>query len=245
MDQTPQLKIKGIPDIVLCVDATASMGGCLEQLKAHLGTFIAELEKPREVQPNVLTRVSDWRLRLLPFRDILHNKVGMVNDFPFCTTAAEFQRHLADPRSAAATEGSGGLEESALDALYLAVRTSEWRPEKDAHRFVILFTDAATHPEMHPSTAGSGPYDVGEVIQSIRTYKIKPILFAPKASEYEAIYAAVRKDRGDIVTKFSLFPSRNEAVAFFAMNTDAARAHFAEVLNELAKTISQSSSEEL
>ena len=249
MSQEAPVKLKGIPDIVICLDVTGSMGPCLEQLKAHLGTFIAELEAPREVQGGAQVKVSDWRLRLVPYRDLEEPAdvafPGLIDDFPFCTTTAEFQSQLSDPRCKA---NKGGKEpESALDAIYSAVKNSPWRPEKEAHRFVILFTDATTLPTMHASTTKGGPADVEEVIQAIKTAKIKPILFAPTAPEYAAIYDGVKanKTRGGIAEKFPLYGTREDAVAFFKMDTDAARAQFAKVLDDLAATISSESSEEL
>ena len=242
-------KIKGIPDIVFCLDVTGSMRECLEQLKAHLGSFIAELEKPVAVQDGVVGVVTDWRLRLLPFRDLeadppTGDHPAIVDDFPFCETTSEFRVQLEDPRCEAS--GGGDEPESALDAIYRATKKSAWRPADEAHRFVILFTDATTKGTLHPSTRGV-PNDVQEVVQALRIQRIKLIMFAPTASEYVALYKAFEGDAGraQLAIDYKLKKDREEAVAFFKMEDDAAKAEFASILTSLAKTISMQSSTEL
>lgn len=246
MEQDQKKKIKGIPDIVICLDVTGSMGECLEQLKSHLGEFIAELEKPLDVQDGLVGQVTDWRIRLLPFRDLDADAgdgicPAMVDDLPFCTTAAEFASQLEDSRCKAS--GGGDEPESALDAIHRAAKKTEWRPSTEAHRFVILFTDATTKPTLHASTAQGGPTDVQEVKQALQTEFIKLVLFAPKTPEFEQLYA--NPSRAQIAKDYPLFETRADAVKFFKMEGEEAKDRFAKILFSLARTITVESSEEL
>ena len=231
-DETP-VKIKPLrADIVICLDVSTSMAGCLEQLKAHLATVVAEFERPPEPSDDEEPLSALYRVRLVPFRRGEDPGAPFIaNDLPFCTSSAEFQQQLSDPRSDA--EGPDGDVEPALDALLAAVTRSEWRPKEEALRLALLFTDAPPFPALHPATAGDGPDDVSEVLQVLKTSAVEAILLARRAPEFESIYAAVEKRAPAVVAQFPLFATEDEAHAFFAMDSQAARTRFAKGLDAL------------
>ena len=208
------------------------MGDCLEPLKERLGSIVGE--HAQMIDDSRLLLQNVWRVRLLPFRVIGRDDVGLVEDFPFCATMVDFRGQLGDSRCTAGGGGEG--PRSALDALFSAVIRSEWRPETEAHRFVILFTDAQPCSTLHPVTADGGPDDVSEVRQVIRIRRAHPVFLAPRSPELEAIYGSYPSGRrADASKTFPLFATAQDARDYFMMDTREKRDHFARGLAHLTE----------
>ncbi len=156
--QQPQKReIKGIMDIVICIDATGSMKPCIDALKDNLRTLIQNLtvqKGSQEIKP-------DWRARVIYFRD-LDVDAEALKEFSFVNSEDELRKQIESIKA----EGGGDEPESFLDALYTAVAKSQWRD--NALHAIIAFTDAPPKEKMHSSTIEPGQKDdVGEVINAL------------------------------------------------------------------------------
>jgi len=143
--QPKERKLKGVMDIVLCIDATESMTPCIDQLKENLKTFIDSFD----VSAGSQQIIPNWRARVIYFRD-LNVDDEALKEFPFVNTVEDLKQQI----NSIEAKGGGDQPESILDALYIAITKSDWR-EKALHA-VIAFTDAPPHNELHPSILEPG-----------------------------------------------------------------------------------------
>jgi len=224
-------RVKGIPDIVFCIDVTGSMADCIKNLKDNINAFITQLTTMKGAQAGVEVVVKDWRVRVFPFRDLFEDPPdkAMIEDFGFVSSVAEIESQLSDPRTQAA--GGGEPPECLMDAMYRVAKKSAWRPADEAHRFVVVFTDAPARPQMHASTTNGGPVDLAELMQALKGQRIKPVLFALRSAETEAII----EGKPALKAASKLFESSAEAVAFFKSSMD-----FASLVTRLAATLTVS-----
>ena len=129
-------------DIVLCLDATASMFPVLDSVKESALGFH---ERLNAVMAENGKAISQLRLRAIAFRDFGDNADDAIEQTGFLRLpeqSAEFESFIrgVDAR------GGGDIPESALEALALAVNSS-WETGLDRRRHVIvMFTDAPAHP---------------------------------------------------------------------------------------------------
>jgi hypothetical protein len=134
--------LKYAVDIVLCIDATGSMGVILEEVKDSALSFHRRLAAAMADKGK---SISQLRLRVIAFRDFgdrPHDAIAETRFLLFPAEAAEFERFV---RGLAPT-GGGDIPESGLEALALAIQ-SRWERGLDRRRHVIvLFTDAPAHP---------------------------------------------------------------------------------------------------
>ena len=172
--------MKGVADLVFCVDCTGSMAPCIDGLKSEIHRFIGELEAPPE---QGLLPVN-WRLRILGYRDLCVDAEPWLNaDAGMVDTAAE-ARAQVDTLQAA---GGGDEAESGLDALWCAAAVTPWR--KECSRIVILFTDASSRPEMHADTVarGAAGYDLSAVAQALAEARCRAHVWAPPSEVWNSL----------------------------------------------------------
>ena len=159
MSQQP--KVKGVADIVFLLDATGSMGPCINAVKQNIKTFITAMTTPN---PNGGAVVKDWRAKVVGYRDLDYTDFPAYVDNDFVHTSAELEAQL----DALKADGGGDEPETLLESLYkLAnmpaakpdeqIRPDAWRPAGAARRFVVVFTDAPfkeplREPRAPPST---------------------------------------------------------------------------------------------
>ncbi|MGY5130895.1 vWA domain-containing protein [Streptomyces nigrescens] len=136
-------------DIVLCIDATASMTPVLDSVKESALTFQQRLETVMHEKGKA---ISQLRVRSVVFRDFGDNEDDAVETTDFLTLpeqAEKFRTFL----SGVEAQGGGDRPESGLEALALAV-DSAWETGLDRRRHVIvMFTDAPAHPLGGPHSA--------------------------------------------------------------------------------------------
>lgn len=129
-------------DIVLCIDATASMFPVLDTVKASALQFHGRLN---DMMAKKSKAISQLRLKVIAFRDFGDNPNDAIEQTGFLTLpeqAAEFERFVGDIDAG----GGGDIPESGLEALALAIN-SPWEKGLDRRRHVIvMFTDAPAHP---------------------------------------------------------------------------------------------------
>lgn len=179
-------KIRTNADIVFCVDATGSMEPCISGIRDGITTFVDGLQTAAEV---------DFRLRLIAYRDRHDPSCGTKWDIEEFTASAEvFKKQVAG----LVATGGGDESESTLDAIYLA-STSDWRPVQ-THKAIILFTDADTHPTIHPTTYPRRDNGVERVIQELQTLpSVLLYLVAPQFPIYERLQASMKDAQRKII----------------------------------------------
>lgn len=183
-------KKKGVADIVFLIDATGSMGNCIEGLKKNLNAFFTVLTN---ASANNGFAIHDWRAKVVGFRDIEWNESPWLEDNPFVRDVNELRTQLANLKT-----GNGvDWPESLLDALYYVIEMGEseqgdtpdkWRKTQEASRFVVVFTDAEYKPVMRVKGAEGGT--VEDIVNNINGSKIKLFLFAPDKPCYEPLSCA-------------------------------------------------------
>jgi hypothetical protein len=177
VSQSP--KIKGVADIVFLLDATGSMGPCINAVKQNIKTFVQTFTTPN---PNGAAVVKDWRAKVMGYRDLDYTDVPALVDNPFVADVSALEAQL----DALVAEGGGDEPETLLEALYLLanmpatapgeeLRPEAWRNVSAGRRFVIVFTDA---PFKEPLRAPKGA-TLDTVIVSLMTAKIVLHMFAP------------------------------------------------------------------
>ena len=205
-------KIKGVADIVFCIDATGSMEPCINQVKQNVENFAKAIESN---SPN--TKV-DWRARILVYRDFMSDSIYLKNDLPFVTNAGELRTQL-DQISA----GGGEDEpESTLDAILYATLNSEWRI--NSHKIIVVFTDATSKPNLDEKTIKDLdiPDDFEVFAQVLQENHIKLFLYGQQC----AIYNDLSK------------LSRTTIVQFSNAVEELKSADFKTILDRIGKTVS-------
>jgi hypothetical protein len=216
-------RIKPEADVVFCIDVTGSMAPCIEAVRQHVNVFVDALDS------------VDYRLRLIAYRD-LHDPTEKGPEWfrgEFTNSAAQFRQHLADQEATGGGERRTG--ESTLDALFEAVHSS-WRGHQ-CHKTIILFTDDASHPTLHPTTY-SGPNNTEFAV--IKDFQILThtllYMVAPQCEVYQKIVDLMKYVRGDRkVFLHSILPSNHP-------NFDClSGVEWSELLASLGRRVSESS----
>ena len=185
-------------DIVMCIDATASMGPLLKLVKANALSFyqdfINEMSK-KDKRPNQV------RVRVIAFRDYLADGKDAMLLSPFFNLpeqSAEFEQLVKSIQP----KGGGDDPEDGLEALGYAIRSKWDRTEGVKHRHVIvIWSDDATHDlgfgrgaENYPSKMArdfselSAWWGVGQSGDAVmdRTFK-RLLIYAPPKESWTTI----------------------------------------------------------
>lgn len=125
-------------DIVMCIDATSSMGPCIDNVRNHAKSFYREVVN--KMQTEYASTVTELRIQVITFRD-LECDVDAIQQSEFFELPSDtdlFERYL----NSITPRGGGDYKESGLEALYTAM-TTKWtaRGAKD-RQVIVLFTDA-------------------------------------------------------------------------------------------------------
>lgn len=125
-------------DIVLCIDATSSMGPCIDNVRRNATRFYQEFAD--KMVNEYKCEITGLRVQVIAFRDLECDTQALVKseffELPNDTTLFESFLNGIEPK------GGGDYKESGLEALYTAM-TTEWAAKRDGDRQVIvLFTDA-------------------------------------------------------------------------------------------------------
>ena len=191
------MSTKGIADVIFCLDASGSMGHCIDEVKQHITEFVTGLTANGQ---------QKWDLRLdfvahqtgeattggtlfqnrSAFQDECHGGLygGMLQGGGrfFTANLAEFQSGLGK----IVCQG----DEAMLVALDFCL-DFPWRPAKDCHRVVVMLTD---EPCETGSMVSEQQTKVVELIKKIQTQKIMLFLVAPDSPIYQQLAQADKSE---------------------------------------------------
>ncbi len=172
--QPEEAKVKGVADIVFCFDCTGSMARCIDEIKKNVDTFISGIDGTSG------QTTTDWRVRVVGYRDFNVDSEKIINNMPFVTSVEEFRSQL----SLLKADGGGDEPESALDAMWYIVKETDWRNR--CHRIVVMFTDATSLP-VHKDTVDkfSVMGDQDFLVQEMANERIKLFLFCKDCETFE------------------------------------------------------------
>lgn len=130
-------------DIVMCIDATASMGPFLDLVKAQALNLYGDIMQKMETKDK---RIDNLRVRVIAFRDYLEDKEDAMlvsNFFELPAQAADFESLINGIKPV----GGGDLPEDGLEALGYAIK-SKWAPagvNSKRRQIIVVWTDDGTH----------------------------------------------------------------------------------------------------
>ena len=181
-------------DLVLCIDATGSMGTSIERVKDHALKFYDDLQGALAEKKKA---VDALRLRIIAFRDyaVDGDQSMVMSDF---FSLPDEKDGLARFVKGIDAMGGGDEPEHGLEALAYAIR-SPWTAEGTKRRQVIVvWTDASSHPlgihRTHKNYPGDIPADF-DALTDLWDGQTSPmqgaakrlVLFAPDAASWTDI----------------------------------------------------------
>jgi len=142
------MSTKGTADVVFCLDASASMGPCIEGVKSHIASFVDGLKGGGQQRWDLrLDYVAHWAGPGLHMESLyesnlieaLYQSSATSQDRPsarlFTSDVEEFKMGLSAVKTGA-NEASLAALDSCLDF--------PWRPAGECHRVVVFMTDEPT-----------------------------------------------------------------------------------------------------
>jgi hypothetical protein len=134
-------QMKYTVDIVLCIDATGSMGPVIEDVKENAIKFYQDLS---ESMADKNKAIDHLRLKVIVYRDFFADGKASFKEstfFSLPTQSTEFSQFVSYIQA----DGGGDIPESGLEAVAVAIQ-SPWNKEGNKRRQVIVvWTDAPAH----------------------------------------------------------------------------------------------------
>lgn len=170
-------------DVVLCVDATGSMGNFISNIKKNAISFHQDTEEAMQKNGKL---IKNMRVRIIAFRDFYDKDEEIFKTDFF--KLPEQQKGYAKSIGKLIASGGGDQPETALEALSIAFK-SEWFETSDYKRqIVVLWTDEAAHPleknkdskpSKYPENMPKNFVELSNIWQSIsKTARL--VIFAPE-----------------------------------------------------------------
>lgn len=185
--------IKYAVDLVMCIDATGSMGHLINEVKESALTFYEKLEAVMERKEKTIDQL---RARVIVFRDYWADSESLAmkcsDFFDLRTQSSEFKSFV----SGITATGGGDEPENGLESLALALN-SNWEKSQDFAKqryVVVVYTDASTHPLEKGSKPSHYPQDIPKSFDDLTDLWLdmpsptkRLLLFAPDASHWNII----------------------------------------------------------
>ena len=179
--RTGDAKVKGVADVVFLFDCTGSMSPYIHNVKDN----VASLIKGFNGTPNVKL---DWRVRAMGYKDFFVDSDCLINDFDFTDNADDFANNQLARLGA---DGGGDEKESALDAIWYALKKSDWRPR--CTKVIVVFTDAGTKGVHSKTMDELGVVDdVTYLQQELMKNKIQLFMYCKTDPVYEQLHQTER-----------------------------------------------------
>lgn len=192
-------------DIVMCIDATSSMGPCIDNVKANAKNFHKIFKEKMQNEYN--TEIEALRIQVITFRDLECDVDALVKSEWFELPADDdvFERYI----DKITPSGGGDYKESGLEALYTAM-TTDWKARRGCDRqIIVLFTDADAIGFGEKSKAIGYPDMVSQSLilktwgcqlgnaNTLQEKSKRLVIFAPGNSIYDDLTSTL--DRSQIV----------------------------------------------
>jgi hypothetical protein len=125
-------------DIVMCIDATSSMGPCIDNVRKNAKKFYTDFVDVMTNQYN--SDVTSLRVQVIVFRDLECDMEGLVKSefFELPEDDDLFERFLNGIQPL----GGGDYKESGLEALYEAMTTDWIARSTNDRQVILLFSDS-------------------------------------------------------------------------------------------------------
>lgn len=141
-------------DMVLCIDATGSMGSIIDRVKTNALRFHQDLSNSMAEKSK---NIDTLRLKVIAFRDYYADGDSSMRESEFFTLPQDSEAFAAFVNSISA-DGGGDEPESGLEAVALAIQ-SEWSKSGDKRRqIIVVWTDASAHQLEKNNGAKPGNY---------------------------------------------------------------------------------------
>lgn len=161
--QADRKKVRGVSDIVFCIDKSASMEHCIDGVIHNVKSFVAQLEN---LSGNT---VVDWKLGVAIYS-------GTSIDFLNLTTNVNTVRDFI---SGITLEWNDEFTPGAID--YAATNTS-WREK--SHRVIVVFTDEPLLDGGTVSEPDKGAGKFNKFLLKLTQAKIQLLYFGPYCEYY-------------------------------------------------------------
>lgn len=144
-------------DIVMCIDATASMGPFLDLVKSQALNLYGDIKRKMEVELETPKYIDELRVQVIAFRDYLADGDNAMLTSGFYSLPAQAEEFEALVRGIQPM-GGGDLPEDGLEALAYAIK-SKWSTHAgNKHRqIIVVWTDDGTHDLGHGKKAVNYP----------------------------------------------------------------------------------------
>jgi hypothetical protein len=213
VQKTGDAKTKGVADVVFLFDCTGSMGPYINNVKDN----VASLIKGFNSTPNV---VLDWRVRAMGYKDLFVDREGIIDSFDFTNDPDVFANSQLARLKA---DGGGDEKESAIDAIWYALKRSDWRPK--CTKVIVLFTDAGTKG-LHSKTMDELGVvdDIAYLQQELMKNRIQLFMYCKTDPIYEQLHQV----------------ERSHVYQYDDPGSELLKSDFADLLKVIGKTVSAS-----
>ena len=144
-------------DMVLCIDATGSMGSIIDRVKNNALRFHEDLSSSMAEKSK---NIDTLRLKVVAFRDYYADGEKAMKESEFFTLPHE-KDGFAEFINSVSADGGGDEPESGLEAVALAIQ-SDWSKSGDKRRqIIVVWTDASAHDLEKNNGSKPGNYSSG------------------------------------------------------------------------------------
>lgn len=185
--------VKYAVDLVMCIDATGSMGHLINEVKSAALSLYEKLEAKMEERQK---KIDQLRAKVIVFRDYY---VDSADKAMVCSKFFDLRTEIsafADFVSRIEATGGGDEPENGLEALALALN-SEWEKAQDFQRqryVVVVWTDASAHdlnkgvkPSYYPQDIPKSMDELADCWDDMTKTGKRLLLFAPDANPWSNI----------------------------------------------------------
>lgn len=153
-------------DIVFCIDATGSMGGIIDKVKANAINFYSDLKAEMGKKGK---EINTLRAKVIAYRDYKadHKEAMMATSFfELPAQSMDFNDTIRSIKA----KGGGDEPEDGLEAVAFAIR-SKWNKEGIKKRHIIVvWSDASTHDLGFASDEENYPKDMAKDFSELTSW---------------------------------------------------------------------------
>ena len=161
-------------EIVFLVDASGSMGSCIEGVQQNIRNFIEGL--------GVNELNVSWKAKIIYYRDCIEDKIDCYVPNEFTSNQDELIEQLNYSVS-----GGGDEPESTFEALYRTLKETKWESSNNS-RVIINFTDATNKNKISSECKSKyGNISSKEILSKLKSDNVKLFLFAQRDFQYNEL----------------------------------------------------------